>query len=108
MTAKLAICLSLYTLVFVLIGCKSKTEISAEQGHAVGQYNFGKMYATGDGVPENKIYAYMWVSLAAAQGLGDNAIKYKDEIAKQMTPSQIEEAERLSIECKGKGYKDCS
>jgi TPR repeat protein len=107
MTAKLAISLSLSALVFVLIGCKSKTEVSAEQGHAFGQYNFGKMYATGDGVPENKVYAYMWVNLAVAQGLGDSAIEYKNEIAKQMTPSQIEEAEKISIECKGKGYKDC-
>ena len=41
---------------------------AAEQGHANAQARIGAMYAMGEGVPENDIQAYAWISIAAAQG----------------------------------------
>lgn len=114
MTTKLTICLVLSISVLFLTGCKTKEEkaaskalISAEQGAALAQYKLGKMYATGEGVAKDMIYAYMWVNFSDIQGLGEKASEYKSELAKQMTAPQIEEAEKLSTICKEKGYKDC-
>ena len=59
------------------------------------------MYIKGEGVPENKVYAYMWLHLADSQGLGS----ITSETGKQTTPSQIEETESLSIKHKKKAYK---
>ena len=33
----------------------------AEQGDARAQHNLGLMYANGQGVPQDNVYAYMWV-----------------------------------------------
>ena len=104
----------LITLVIVLQGCKSKEEkaankalLSAEQGAAIGQFKLGKMYASGEGVEQDKVYAYMWVQAAAIQGLGDSANEYKNQLANTMTPSQIEAADKLYAACKEKHYKSC-
>ncbi len=106
MTFKLSITIALCTLA-LLQGCKSQTETAAEQGQALAQFKLGKMYATGEGKPENKIYAYMWTHLAMSQGLGSTAKDYLNGISTQMTALQIEDAKKLSIECKNKSYKDC-
>jgi len=106
--------LVLFTLVVTFQGCKTKAEkaaskalISAEQGAALAQFKLGKMYATGEGVEADMVYAYMWVDSADGQGLGSTASEYKNELAKQMTTDQITAAEELLEECKEKGYKDC-
>ena len=64
------------------------------------------MYRNGEGVPEDKVLAYMWWNLAAANG-NENASKNKGIIAKGMTSSQIEKAQELSRECLRKNYKNC-
>ncbi len=98
----------------VLQACKTKEEtaankakIAAAQGAAIGQFKLGKMYATGSGVPEDMIRAYMWTSLADAQGLGDSVKEFKAELSKKLTDEQIASAEYMSATCKTKGYKDC-
>ena len=78
----------------------------AEQGAANAQYNLGVMYLNGQGVPEDKVFAYMWWDLAAANGI-ENASKNKGIIAKRMTSSQIAEAQKLSRECLKNNYKNC-
>ena len=40
----------------------------AEQGDASAQYNLGVLYDNGLGVPQDKVRAYMWFTLSAAQG----------------------------------------
>lgn len=65
------------------------------------------MYASGIGVAEDKVYAYMRVNFADLQGLGSTASEYKSKLVKLMTLSQIETAEKLTVECKQKAYKDC-
>ena len=64
------------------------------------------MFAFGKGVIQDNIYAHMWWDIAASQG--DNvATKYKDIVAKEMTPSQLEKAQKLARECVRREYKGC-
>ena len=79
--------------------------LAAEQGVAKAQYNLGVMYFNGRGVPEDKVLAYMWWNLAAANG-DDGASKNKGIITKNMTSSQIAEAQKLSRECLKNNYKN--
>ena len=80
--------------------------LAAEQGFANAQYNLGVMYANGEGVPEDKVLAYMWWNLSAANG-DYSASKNKGDITKNMTPSQIAEAQKLSRDCLKNNYKNC-
>jgi len=74
---------------------------AADQGHIGGQVYLGLSYATGLGVPPDNIHAYMWLSLPAARGDQD-AISNRDRVARQMTPAQIAEAQKLAREWKPK------
>ena len=74
---------------------------AAEQKHADAQFNLGIMYDQGQGVPQDYSEAHKWYNLAAAQGDKD-AANSRDLIAKEMTPSQIAEAQRLAREWKPK------
>ncbi|MGA7308048.1 MAG: hypothetical protein WBX05_03755 [Pseudolabrys sp.] len=71
----------------------------AEQGNANAQYNLGTFYDNGLGVPQDKVRAYMWFSLSAAQGR-EGAAAFRDLIARRMTPAQIAEAQKLAREWK--------
>ena len=71
----------------------------AESGDATAQYNLGVFYDNGLGVPQDKIKAYMWLSLAAAQGR-EGAAAIRDLMARRMTPAQISEAQKLAREWK--------
>ncbi|MGA2223464.1 MAG: tetratricopeptide repeat protein [Syntrophobacteraceae bacterium] len=77
----------------------------AEQGNANAQCMMGKMYNEGHGVPQDYVQAHMWFNLAAGHGFPD-AEKYRDEVAKEMTPSQIDEAQRLAKERKHPNRRD--
>jgi len=66
----------------------------------------GLLYAYASGVLQDYIRAHMWLDVAAANGY-DDARKWRDELAKHMTPSQIESAEALAKECLRSKYKDC-
>ena len=71
----------------------------AEQGDANAQYNLGVFYDNGLGVPQDKVRAYMWFNLSAAQGR-EGAAAFRDLIARRMTPAQIAEAQKLAREWK--------
>jgi TPR repeat protein len=71
----------------------------AEQGDATAQYNLGAFYDNGLGVPQDKVSAYMWLNLSAAQGRA-GAAAFRDLIARYMTPEQISEAQKRSREWK--------
>lgn len=43
----------------------------AEQGHAGAQFQMGRMYASGHGLPQDHIAAVAWLRLAADQGNAD-------------------------------------
>ncbi len=52
-------------------------------------------------VPQDHVQAHLWFNLAAAQG-NELASKNRDIIADNMTPAQINEAQRLAREWKPK------
>ena len=70
---------------------------AAEQGDAYAQVNLGFMYGTGEGVLMNYVKAYMWYSLAKAQG-NEDAAKGLYIIEKEMTPAEITKAQALADE----------
>jgi uncharacterized protein len=72
---------------------------AAEQGLAQAQGWLGYMYYFGRGVPQDNVLAHMWFDLSAAQGI-QNTLQSRDAIARQMTPDQIAEAQRLAREWK--------
>jgi hypothetical protein len=70
---------------------------AAEQGNDRAQYNLGLMYDNGDGVPQDYVQAHMWYDIAGVAV----AAKYRDFVAREMTPAQIVEAQRLAREWQG-------
>ena len=79
---------------------------AAEQGHALAQTRLGGMYAQGQGVLRDYVHAHMWANIAASSG-DKNAVELRNFIEKEMTPSQITEAQKLARECVRKAYRDC-
>ena len=73
----------------------------AEQGHAQAQAFLGLMYATGGGVPKDDVRAHMWFDLAASQG-NLNGAASRNLVAREMTPAQIAEAQKLAREWRPK------
>ena len=80
--------------------------LSAEQGHAEAQTNLGLLHDYGRGVVQDYVKAHMWYNIGASNG-NENGKKLRVLIAKEMTPSQIEEAQKLARECVAKNYKGC-
>ena len=70
---------------------------AADQGSERGQYFLGLMYKEGEGVPQDYIQAHMWYNLSASQGF-DYARKARDSLVKEMTRTQIAEAQKLARE----------
>jgi hypothetical protein len=76
-----------------------KEEKKALQGDAGAQYNLGTAHAAGFHLPKNLVGAHFWFSLSAAQG-NEEAIKARDKIEPNMTPTQIAEAKAQATEWK--------
>ena len=58
------------------------------------------------GVVQDDVYAHLWRNIATSQG-HESAAKYRDSIAKEMTPADISAAQKLARESVKKNYKDC-
>ena len=56
-----------------------------------------KIFETAGGVPANNVKAYMWWSIAKAQG-DENAAFNLDIVKKAMTPADISKAQALAAE----------
>lgn len=69
--------------------------VEAKKGDAKSQYQLGLRYSTGNGVPKDKIQAYMWFQRAAEQGYTD-AIYPRYELSTTMSKEEITEAKSLS------------
>ena len=80
--------------------------LSAEQGHSGAQHNLGLMYAKGQGVIQDNIYAHMWFNIAASNG-HTSAVKNRDIAAKRMTAADISKAQGLARACVAKKFKGC-
>ena len=64
------------------------------------QHNLGVMHISGLGVPQNKVFAYIWFDLSSQFG-DDAAIKNRgkkkrDKVAETMTVNEIEDAVKQS------------
>lgn len=70
---------------------------AAAQEDTLAFAKLGLMYAQGRGVLQDFIQAHMWYNLSAAHGETRSA-DARDALAKQMTPAQIAEAQRLARE----------
>jgi TPR repeat protein len=72
----------------------------AEQGDPSAQVFLGAMYHLGHGVTPDLVQAYAWFDLAAATfpaGLKHkNALRNRDDVARKMTPAQLERARELA------------
>ena len=84
----------------------NETRRFAEQGIAGAQYNLGLMYATGRGVPQNHARAYLWFSMAAAQG-NEGASEMRDLTSEKLTTEALNNAQQLARRCFDSGFKDC-
>ena len=79
---------------------------AANQGLSCSQLQLGEMYQNGEGVRKNYVQAYFWMNLASAYERGGGldcskgAPGERNTIAAHMTPSQVNEAQRLAREWK--------
>jgi uncharacterized protein len=80
--------------------------LAAEQGDAKSQLKLGIMYFLGEGIPKDYVLSYMWFNIAAANG-DDDASELRNDVAKDMSPTAIETAQRLARECMARDYKGC-
>jgi uncharacterized protein len=70
-------------------------QLSADHGNEIAQLCLGSMYERGRGVIQNYVLAHMWYNLSASNG-NKSAIKNRDIVTSQMTPTQIAEAQKMA------------
>ena len=73
---------------------------AAEQGYGDTHLNLARLYEAGNGVRQDYVHAYKWLSLTvggfpADAGRHDTALRTRDLVAARMTPAQISEAQDL-------------
>ena len=85
----------------------SYVRMAAEWGNPYAQYLLGKLYLSGDGVPQDKDAAYDWFQKAQAQG-HDYAGFFVDRIERQEPPNILLSATRLCLLYTSPSPRDCS
>ncbi len=70
---------------------------AAEQGEAKAQAFLGVMYEYGLGLERNPVLAFAYYTMAAAADVPP-AVNQKAQIMSQLTPSQIDEGQRLATQ----------
>ena len=80
--------------------------LAAEQGDAQGQVGLGEKYRQGHGVSKNYVLAHLWFNLAASTPEGGMADMMRGIVARDMTPAQITEAQRLARAWKPKTWEE--
>jgi hypothetical protein len=80
-----------------LIDDRSFHETAARENDADSLYNLGLIYSTGQGVPVNYIEAHKWFNLAALRGSAA-ARDWRADLAREMSPADIAEAQRQARE----------
>lgn len=69
--------------------------LAADQGHGPAMFVIATYHEEARGVPKDFVQAYQWYNLAAAHGHEDGA-KWRDRLARDMTPTQIAQAQFLA------------
>ena len=82
--------------------------LAADQGDEDAQLHLAALYVAGIGVPQNYVQAYMLCTLAKSKVSHDPVLQKSIDnslaaLAKEMTPSEIAEGQRLAREWKPKG-----
>lgn len=74
-------------------------EAALAQGQPTGDMYFrlGMMYATGRSVEADLVSAHKWLNISAAKG-HPGAADYRRELAAEMSPAEIAEAQRAARE----------
>jgi len=82
---------------------------AAESGDAFSQWSLGLAYESGQGVPQNYMRAYVWYSVAAAQGgdLRELAADSRDVVGTYLAATDLVAAQALATKCFESEYKDC-
>jgi len=98
-----------------VLGAKNYVEaakwerLAADQGFTDAQFALTVQFFDGKGVPKDYVHSYMWCTLALASadarhdnqlGTLDQMTTWRAEIAKRMTPEQIDKAQHLVDEWK--------
>jgi hypothetical protein len=66
---------------------------AAENNHAHSQMALAHIHLNGQGVPQDYTVAYIWSDIALANGRA-NAREIRDEAAAQMSPAELDHAQR--------------
>jgi TPR repeat protein len=77
--------------------------LAADQGHGPAMFLIATYHEKARGVPKDVVQAYQWYNLAAANGQEAGA-KWRDRLATNMTPAQIEQAQFLARNWKPKAH----
>ena len=83
-----------------------ETKRLAEQGDPLAQTLLGAMYDEGEGVPQNDVRAYVWFSVAAAQG-NETPRGQRDIVSDRLTPEQLARGQDMATRCFESDYQDC-
>jgi uncharacterized protein len=81
-------------------------EKAARQGLPAAQYNLAVNYYNGEGTSQDKVKAYAWMLLAHKGGLDTDSQDALAIMAKNMTPEQIQSAEKLSHSLSSDAWPD--
>ena len=80
--------------------------LAAARGDTPAQRLLGLMYSKSQGVSMDNVRAHMWLNRVAMKGDAED-VKIRDIIAKQLTPQQMAEAQKLARECQARSFKGC-
>jgi TPR repeat protein len=70
---------------------------AAQSGAADALFELGIQYATGLDIEADLVAAHKWFNLAALRG-NRAALAHRSEIAREMSPGQVAQAQRLARE----------
>lgn len=77
----------------ISMGEPGQAEITPNAATADILFELGMMYCLGRDVPQDYVTAHKWFNLAALKG-NEDARLYRRELAQEMTPAQVAEAQR--------------
>ncbi len=84
----------------------NKQKQDAEKGDASAQVILGILFALGvRGVTQHFIFAHMWFNLSSSNGNKDGG-NFRDEVAKQLSVTYMNEAQDRADKCTKNNYKD--
>ena len=73
-------------------GARKWMQLASEAGNGQAQLALGLMYRTGLGIPVDNVKAYVWLNVAAAQGV-PGATGARDVVLPRLSPAELQEAQ---------------